>query len=38
MPVRPLEELAAARFETAPILKSMAAASRKLAELKGGVS
>ena len=31
----PLEQLDAARFETAAILKRLAAASRQLAELKG---
>lgn len=33
--ILPLTSLSAARFETAPILKKMAAASRQLAELKG---
>src|SRR5215210_3786944 len=32
---RPLAELSATRFETVAILRKMAAASRKLAELKG---
>ncbi|HEX7339998.1 MAG TPA: hypothetical protein VF271_08715 [Rhodanobacteraceae bacterium] len=31
----PLQELAVARFETPAILKKLAVASRKLAELKG---
>jgi len=35
MAIQPLERLSAGRFETAPILKKLAAASRKLAELKG---
>ena len=34
-PIPPLEQLNPARFETAPILKKLAAASRQLAELKG---
>jgi Fic family protein len=33
--LRPLNELDARRFETAPILKRLASASRQLAELKG---
>lgn len=33
--LRPLTQLSAARFETAPILKKLATASRQLAELKG---
>jgi Fic family protein len=35
MEIPPLTDLSPRRFETAPILKKMAAASRKLAELKG---
>ncbi len=34
-PIPPLENLVPARFETAPILKKLASASRQLAELKG---
>ncbi len=34
-PIPPLDQLNPARFETAPILKKLAAASRQLAELKG---
>ena len=33
--IQPLDRLASERFETAPILKKLALASRKLAELKG---
>lgn len=35
MTIQPLDRLPASRFETAPILKKLATASRKLAELKG---
>ncbi|MBI4913850.1 MAG: Fic family protein [Acidobacteria bacterium] len=34
-PIPPLERLRASRFDTAPILKKLASASRQLAELKG---
>jgi hypothetical protein len=33
--IQPLDRLAPERFETPPILKKLALASRKLAELKG---
>lgn len=38
MPVQPLHDLAAQRFETPAILKRLAAASRNLAELKGAAA
>jgi hypothetical protein len=33
--IPPLDQLVASRFDTPPILKRLAGASRKLAELKG---
>lgn len=37
-PIKPLEELQAARFETPAILKKLASSSRHLAELKGAAA